>query len=187
MMIFGMTTFLAAIFSLTLDETLNKPLSETLEDDLPEFMDFVHPYKQLEGTRNGIQNEEENGEDFYALVDSDVENDFDIDEKNAFLWTLAVSFDYNTRDSFPIGKSWIGEFKIRVDRSNDKRSAARKGNISVVWKRVGRKGCSRTKLKRREAEKTLITRTTQPPELFGVKVQISHENSVLFVLQAISI
>lgn len=85
MMIFGMTTFLAAIFSLTLDETLNKPLSETLEDDLPEFMDFVHPYKQLEGTRNGIQNEEENGEDFYALVDSDVENDFDIDEKNAFL------------------------------------------------------------------------------------------------------
>lgn len=87
MMIFGMSAFSAAFFCLLLEETLNKPLSETLEDDLPdeEFMDFVHPYKQLDFVRHRGMSDDGKEEDFYALVDSDVEHDFEIDEKSAFI------------------------------------------------------------------------------------------------------
>ncbi|XP_028406997.1 organic cation transporter protein-like isoform X2 [Dendronephthya gigantea] len=85
MMIFGMGAFTAAFFSLMLDETLNRPLSETLEDDLPnqELGDYLH-YKQLNTAAGSPQNEDVE-ENVFALVDSDVENDFPIDEKRTFI------------------------------------------------------------------------------------------------------
>lgn len=85
MMIFGMGAFTAAFFSLMLDETLNRPLSETLEDDLPnqELGDYLH-YKQLD-TAPGSPQDEDVEENVFALVDSDVENDFPIDEKRTFI------------------------------------------------------------------------------------------------------
>jgi hypothetical protein len=83
MMIFGIGAFTAAFFSLMLEETLNRPLSETLEDDLPELSDYLHSYKQL---NNETPRDEDIEENVFALVDSDVENDFPIDDdKRTFI------------------------------------------------------------------------------------------------------
>ena len=86
MMIFGIGAFTAAFFSLMLEETVNKPLSETLEDDLPdqELGDYLHSYKQLNtGAESPLDEDIE--ENVFALVDSDVENDFPIDDKRTFI------------------------------------------------------------------------------------------------------
>ncbi len=86
MMIFGIGTFTAAFFSLMLEETVNRPLSETLEDDLPdqELGDYFNTYKQL-NTGTGTPHDEDIEENVFALVDSDVENDFPIDDKRTFI------------------------------------------------------------------------------------------------------
>ena len=86
MMIFGIGAFSAAFLSLMLEETLNRPLSETLEDDLPdqEMGDYMHPYKQLR-TDSEAAHEEDIEENVFALVDSDVENDFPVDDKRTFI------------------------------------------------------------------------------------------------------
>ena len=90
MVVFGISTFTAAFVSLLLQETLNKPLAETLEDDLPdsEFMEYVQPYKQLHSDALDKTILDEGEDDFYALVDSDVENDYDVEshKKGAFIW-----------------------------------------------------------------------------------------------------
>ena len=65
-----------------LEETLNRPLSETIEDDLLEIGGYLNSYKQL---NNETPHDEDNEENVFALVDSDVENDFPIDDKRTFI------------------------------------------------------------------------------------------------------
>lgn len=83
MMIFGIGTFTGSFLSLMLGETLNRPLSETLEDDIPDqdFGDYLHSYKRLRNGSPRTPHEDDVEENVFALVDSDVENDFPSEDR----------------------------------------------------------------------------------------------------------